>query len=110
MCEAVIAALYLDGGLPAARRFIEARWNARIAADIEPPKDPKTALQEWAQAHVDELPHYEITGIEGPPHRRTFTAVVRVKGEEAASGEGASKRAAETSAAAALLDRLAVRR
>lgn len=107
-CEAVIAALYLDGGLEAARAFIGRHWESRIEAP-SPPHDPKTALQEWAQARARGLPVYQIVGIEGPAHRRAFTVTVRVDGAEPASATGSSKRAAETAAAAELLARLAVR-
>jgi ribonuclease III len=109
VCEAVIAAIYLDGGLAAAARFIGRHWEPRIAAASEPPQDPKTALQEWAQARVECLPRYEIVSVDGPPHRRVFTAKVTVEGFDGASGTGSSKRAAETSAAAALLAQLAER-
>jgi ribonuclease III len=102
VCEAVIAALYLDGGLAAARRFIERYWAPYFAA-ARPPRDPKTALQEWAQARGFALPTYTVVDTSGPPHRRRFTVAVEVAGAEAETASGASKREAETLAAAALL-------
>jgi ribonuclease-3 len=104
--EAVIGALYLDGGLPAARRFVEKHWSTRVAAEPRPPKDPKTALQEWAQRQGVGLPRYETIGVEGPDHRRTYKVVATVKGHDPAEGSGTSKRAAQVNAAAALLLRL----
>ena len=103
VCEAVIAALYLDGGLPAARRFVEDRWEARLSALGEPPRDPKTTLQEWVQARGLPLPAYRTVATEGPAHRRRFTVTVNVEGLDPATATGSSKRAAETAAAAAAL-------
>jgi len=103
VCEAVIAALYLDGGLPAAARFIDRWWGARLTASGAPPRDPKTALQEWAQARGLPLPAYRTVATEGPAHRRKFTITVAVEGLAPATATGASKRAAETAAAAAAL-------
>ncbi len=106
VCEAVVAALYLDGGIAAAERFIHRHWEALIEADAMPPRDPKTALQEWAQARGHALPHYETVKIEGPAHERRFTVAVRVADLAAESAAGTSKRAAEVAAAAALLARI----
>lgn len=107
-CEAVIAALYRDGGLVAAARFIEAQWTPLLAEDIEPPKDAKTALQEWAQGRGLPLPEYREIGREGPPHAPLFTIEVSVAGRPPAEAQGASKRIAERNAAAALMVRLAL--
>jgi len=104
--EAVIGALYLDGGLEAARQFIERHWSGRVEAAPRPPKDPKTALQEWAQQQGIGLPTYRTVAVEGPDHRRKYTVVAAVRGQEPAEGTGSSKRAAEANAAAALLGRL----
>jgi ribonuclease-3 len=103
VCEAVIAALYLDGGLPAAKRFIGDAWTRRIEEDRDPPSDPKTELQEWAQARGLPLPRYTETDRKGPPHEPIFTIRVEVLGEPAQSGQGRSKRTAEQDAAAQLL-------
>jgi ribonuclease-3 len=103
VCEAVIAALFLDGGLGAARHFVERWWEPRLAALAAPPRDPKTALQEWAQARGLPLPAYRTVATEGPAHRRRFTITVSVEGLPPATATGASKRAAETAAAAAAI-------
>ena len=104
VCEAVIAALYLDGGMPAARSFIERHWTKRMAATVAPPQDAKTALQEWAQGRGRPLPAYRLVKEEGPPHQPVFTVSVSVEGEAPAEASGASKRLAETAAAQNLLD------
>jgi ribonuclease-3 len=106
-CEAVIAALYLDGGLEAARRFIDARWGALIASAPEPPRDAKTTLQEWAQGLGLPLPRYATVATEGPPHEPLFTVEVVVQGRPPVRATGRSKRAAEQAAAGLMLDRIA---
>lgn len=105
-CEAVIAALYLDGGLDAARRFIEPIWTPLLEASPRPPQDPKTALQEWAQGRQLELPSYQVVDQSGPDHAPKFLVQVAVSGQEPETGEGKSKRMAERAAAGRLLDRL----
>ncbi|MBI3708197.1 MAG: ribonuclease III [Proteobacteria bacterium] len=104
--EAVIAALYLDGGLAAARRFIVAQIEPRLRADAAPPQDAKTALQEWAQARGKKLPTYATLAVAGPAHLPQFAVEVQVEGCGAEIGRGSSKRAAEQAAAQALLGRL----
>jgi len=105
-CEAVIGALYLDGGLAAARGFVEPRWTPLLEAERTPPQDAKTALQEWAQGRGLPLPAYRETRREGPPHDPIFTIEVAVAGYDPAEGEGRSKRLAEQVAASRLLARL----
>jgi ribonuclease III len=105
-CEAVIAALYLDGGLAAAASFIHRCWAAHLASAVQPPRDPKTSLQEWVQARGRALPRSTTMQVEGPPHRRVFVVSVEVDGVKPCSGTGTSRRAAETNAAAVLLARL----
>jgi len=102
-CEAVIGALYLDGGLAPAKAFIERHWEALLGEDVRPPKDAKTALQEWAQGSGLPLPVYRIKGAEGPPHEPVFEVEVAVEGRPPVTGSGRSRRAAEQAAAAALL-------
>ncbi|HEY7687176.1 MAG TPA: ribonuclease III [Dongiaceae bacterium] len=102
-CEAVIGALYLDGGLPAADRMIRRCWAPLIGADSHPPQDAKTALQEWAQARGLPLPIYRVLETQGPAHSPLFNVEVRVEGWAPAAGSGRSKRAAEQEAATALL-------
>ena len=105
-CEALIGALYLDGGLPAAAAFIDRHWNGLIAAQAEPPIDPKTALQEWTQARGMGLPAYRVAAVEGPDHKPTFSVAVALADGRGAQAQGAGKRAAEQAAAARLLARL----
>ena len=102
-CEALIGAIFLDGGLKAAESFVEPRWRSRLDDAEPPPKDAKTALQEWAQARAMPLPNYRETGRSGPAHAPRFVMEVAVKGHPPARGEGASKRAAEQVAAANFL-------
>ena len=107
-CEAVIAALYLDGGLEAARGFVHRWWEPLLQTAAKPPRDPKTALQEWAQGRGHGLPVYETVAVDGPAHKRVFTVSVRVEGADPATASGSSKRGAETAAAAELIARLMV--
>ena len=102
-CEATIAALYLDGGLDAARQFVRGAWQAAIERDPRPPQDPKTALQEWAQARGLPLPSYRTVSRSGPDHEPVFEVEVSVAGHDPAVAQGASKRVAEKAAAAQLL-------
>jgi ribonuclease III len=107
VCEAVIAALYLDGGYDVARAFIERYWEDAFAHLGRDMRDAKTALQEWAQARRSrEAPIYKLVGREGPDHAPRFVVEVNVSGEGAAVGEGNSKREAEQAAARALLARV----
>ncbi len=105
-CEAVIGALYLDGGLEVARRIVEKALEPYLNSAVKPPQDAKTALQEWAQARALPLPHYREVGREGPPHQPLFSIEVSVEGHAPETGKGRSKRIAEQTAAQALLKRL----
>ncbi|MFN3582860.1 ribonuclease III [Phenylobacterium sp.] len=103
-CEALIAALYIDGGLETARAFFEKFWEEEFARLDEPrAKDPKTQLQEWVQGMGLPLPTYEIVSREGPAHAPCFVVEVQVKGLGAERGEGGSRQAAEKAAALAML-------
>jgi ribonuclease-3 len=101
--EAAIGALFLDGGLERARDFVRGAWAEAMDAQTTPPKDAKTALQEWAQARGMELPDYRIAARAGPPHAPEFTVTVLVGGRQG-TGIARSKRAAEQLAAANLLE------
>lgn len=105
-CEAVIGALYLDGGLEAARTFVHRFWTATMQADTAPPKDPKMGLQEWAQGRGLPLPHYREIEVAGPAHAPTFVMGVSVAGYPEVSARGRTKRLAGQAAAAALLAHL----
>ena len=107
-CEAVIAALYLDGGLEVARGFIEKYW-AEMFASLNPDmRDAKTALQEWAQGRkgARAAPVYKVQRREGPDHAPRFAVEVSVEGQPPEVGEGNSKREAEQAAARMMLQRL----
>lgn len=105
--EAVIGALYLDGGLEAAEQFILPRWQELAKSITTPPKDAKTALQEWAQARGLPVPAYTLKSSTGPAHAPTFTIEVALPGHPPAEAEAASKRAAEQLAAEILLRNVA---
>jgi ribonuclease-3 len=105
-CEAVLGAIYLDGGIEPAARLIRACWGPLMEQSPAPPRDAKTALQEWAQGRGRPLPVYTIADRAGPDHEPAFVVRVSVDGFEPADGRGGSKRAAEQAAAAALLERL----
>ena len=106
--EAVIAALYLDGGYPAAAKFIERHWGPLIKRSDAPPRDAKTTLQEWSQAQGLGLPNYSAVAREGPDHEPLFTVEVTVPGQQAVRAQGSNKRAAEQDAAALLLVQLGI--
>ena len=106
--EAVMAAVYLDGGLDAARAVFDLAWAEALAsatATAEHGKEAKTALQEWAMAKALPLPAYAMVSRMGPAHAPVFTVSVTVQGYPPASAVGASLRDAEKAAARALLDR-----
>jgi ribonuclease-3 len=105
-CEALIAAIFVDGGFAAASSFIRRFWEPLIDEMEEPPRDPKTALQEWAQARGLALPAYQLVSTSGPDHSPLFTVAASVAGGDRATATASSKRAAEARAAASLLDRL----
>lgn len=105
-CEAVIAALYLDGGFEVARSFIRNAFSDSIDRDELPPQDAKTELQEWAQARSLPLPDYAPVSRSGPDHRPVFEVRVSIAGHPPATASGPSKRVAEQQAAEQLLARL----
>jgi ribonuclease III len=109
VCEAVIAALYLDGGMAASRAFIGRHWaemfdDPSLGAEM---RDAKTRLQEWAQGRGLPPPAYRETGRIGPAHAPHFVIEASVEGMAPETGEGGSKREAEQDAAAKLLARAA---
>jgi ribonuclease-3 len=106
--EAVIAAVYLDGGFDAARDVILQHWGARVADVEDDARDAKTALQEWAQARGQEPPRYSELRRSGPDHAPVFQVEARLSSGEAATAEATSKRAAEQGAARAVLKTLGV--
>jgi ribonuclease-3 len=104
--EALIGALFVDGGLDAARRFILQLWEADLAGQRKAPKHPKSALQELAAARECKAPLYEVVSRTGAHHHPKFTVRVSVPGLGEATAEGTSKQEAETEAAEALLAQL----
>ncbi|MEB2846239.1 ribonuclease III [Rhizobiales bacterium RZME27] len=103
--ESLIAALYLDGGLEAARKFIERHWGERAARADAARRDAKTELQEWAHAKFALTPAYRIDDRSGPDHDPRFTVTVEVNGVAPETGVDRSKRAAEQVAATKMLER-----
>ncbi len=101
--EAMIGALYLDAGLGASREFIRRMLGEVMEGQFTPPKDPKTALQEWVLKRALALPEYVVEATTGPSHAPKFVISVRV-GDAVGRGEAGNKRAAEQAAARALLE------
>ncbi|MEM7641407.1 MAG: ribonuclease III [Pseudomonadota bacterium] len=101
--EALIAAVYLDAGLDAARALILRLWDARIHSVETDARDPKTTLQEWAQARGMAPPRYEVSARTGPDHAPVFRITATLPDGRAAEGEATAKRGAEQAAAKALL-------
>ena len=104
--EALIGALYLEGGLPAAAGFVRAGWGARVTSTDDAPRHPKSAIQEWAAAKGKKPPAYLLVSRTGPHHAPRFVVEASVPGAGAAQAEGATKQEAETAAAARLLEML----
>jgi ribonuclease III len=107
--EALIAAIYLDGGIEQARAFISREFGSsleEVRRHGVSAEDYKSALQEWLQSRDLPLPEYRLAGSLGPDHRKLFEIEVMVRGERVASGTGPSKKEAEQDAARATLDKL----
>lgn len=105
VCEAVIAAIYLDQGLEKARRFIQTLWHPFLNQSHETIKDAKSALQEWAQKHK-EMPQYTVLSREGPDHAPRFTVEVNIPNYASFRASGSSKKEAEQEAAKQLFSTL----
>ena len=106
--EALIGALYLDAGIPAVEEFIEpllADVQDKVISRVEI-YDPKSSLQEWAQAHHLGAPRYQIVDSSGPDHAKTFFVEVQINGQTYGSGRGSSKQVAAQMAAQAALEAL----
>ena len=102
--EAIIGAIFLDGGFDAAQAFVSKHWLEKLLAQKSVPIDSKTALQEWAQGNGLPLPHYELLSREGAAHAPIFTIQVTVKGLPAQQSQSSTKRKAEQAAAEQLLE------
>lgn len=105
VCEAVIGAIFLDGGYAAAAGFVERNWTERMHKPRRPLRDPKTVLQEWAQGKGLPTPVYREVERTGPHHDPQFRVAVDLPGLEPAEGVGGSKRAAEKVAASVMIER-----
>lgn len=105
VCEAFLGALYIDGGLEAARKAFDPYWLPNFDALSRRHRDAKTMLQEWSQERGKGTPKYKVIDADGPAHDPAFTVEVSVHGFEEARGKGRSKRAAQTNAAEAMLIR-----
>ena len=105
VCEAVIGAIYLDGGLDAIREFIAANWRDKMVAWAGPNRNGKATLQEWAQSKGLRVPTYTIAAKMGPDHEPHFEVEVTVETLAPARGDGRTRREAEQAAAGALLRR-----
>ena len=105
-CEAVIGAIYLDGGFAAAQAFVARHWGPLIETVRVPPRDAKMALQEWAHARALAPPLYRVVGTAGPAHATTFTVEVTLAGRPAQTASAGTKRSAERAAAALMLQRI----
>jgi ribonuclease III len=109
ICEAVIGAVFLDGGYAAAAQFVERNWIERMRKPRRPLRDPKTVLQEWAQGKGLPTPVYREIDRTGPHHDPLFRVGVDLPGLAPAEGVGGSKRAAEKDAAAVMIEREGVK-
>jgi len=107
-CEALVGAVFTDGGYAAAETLITRFWKERMLKPLRPLRDPKTMLQEWAQARGLPTPAYEELARTGPHHDPEFRVAVLLPDRPPAEGVGSSKRAAEQAAAAAMLTRVGV--
>jgi ribonuclease-3 len=104
--EALVAALYLDGGFEAAHRFVRDEFTWDVEASDEEVEDPKSRLQELLQGQGRPVPRYNVVEEEGPSHRRRFRVECRLDDGTVTSGEGYSKKAAQQEAAWEALQRL----
>ena len=105
VCEALIGAVYLDGGFAAAAEVVSRMWQVRMQVTAQPLRDSKTVLQEWAQGRGLPTPAYREVARSGPDHSPEFRVAVQLPNFAPAEGSGRSKRAAEQAAAAAMLTR-----
>ena len=104
-CEALIGAVFLDGGYAVAAEFIDRLWRDRMLTPVRPLRDAKTILQEWAQGRGLSTPTYREIARTGPHHDPEFRVAVDLPDRPPAEGVGRSKRAAEQAAATAMLER-----
>ncbi len=108
VCESLVGAVFIDGGYQEADKLVERFWKARMLKPLRPLRDPKTILQEWAQARGLPTPAYRELARTGPHHDPEFRVAVVLPDRPPAEGVGSSKRSAEQAAAAAMLTRVGV--
>ena len=106
--EAVLGAIFLDGGWQAARQVVRQHWQDVVTALAPQVANPKSRLQEWLQGQGQPLPTYHLSQQSGPAHARHFVVTVVTATGAEANGEGASRQAAEQAAAAQLLTKLGI--
>lgn len=104
-CEAIIGAVFIDGGYEAARALVERAFGERMLKPVRPLRDAKTALQEWAQGKGYPTPTYSERGRSGPDHAPVFVVAAKITGLADAEARGPSKRLAEQAAAETFLKR-----
>ena len=102
-CEAVIGAIYLDGGLPKAKEFVLREWKELVEKQTAPPQDAVTSLQIWTQGRSLGLPVYEVISRAGPAHSPNFEVAVAIDGLERLTANGPSKKMATRAAAEKML-------
>jgi len=104
--EAMMGAIFLDAGYEPTAQLVRQLWAQRLESEPSDQRDPKTRLQEWAQARGPALPVYDVIDQSGPPHAPVFRIRVTLAGGETAEASGNSKRMAEQAAAQALLNKV----
>lgn len=102
--EALIGAIYIDGGFESVEKFITKYWEELARKTLNPPRDPKTLLQEWTQKNKLSLPEYELIKQDGPAHKPKFTMSVYVESYSIICAKAYSKRVAEQKAAELMLE------
>ena len=107
--EALIGAVYIDGGLEAARKVVLHFWKVVLEMPGTAEKDAKTFVQEWVLAKALPLPRYELAAREGPEHKPQFTVRLAIEKHSNVEGAGPTKQSAEMAAAAAFIAREGLR-
>ncbi len=104
--EALLGAIYLDGDLQPCKKIIGKLWEDKIDMMVKAPQDPKTELQEWAQARKLGIPEYKIIEKNGPDHSPVFVISLHISGYNEITAKGSSKRKAEKKAATLFLEKI----
>ncbi|MFP3035928.1 MAG: ribonuclease III [Wolbachia sp.] len=104
--EALIGAIYIDGGFKSVERFVTQHWEKLAKDMLIPPQDPKTSLQEWTQKNKLPLPEYALAKQTGPAHNPEFTISIRIENYGEVSAYASSKKVAEQKAAELMLEKI----